>query len=356
MDKAAFLQVAVVGLTQGECHLSEYLASGLTKRIAICDTDENRLNTIGDKYRIPLDARYTSYEKMLLQEKPMAVSIVTPNCLHKTMVLRALQSGAHVLVEKPMAISAAEAEIMCRAAKSAKKILSINFNQRFEQPVLEAKRLFEEKKIGEIYFVATHWHRRRGVPWWYPLERAQEMCGGGAVIDLGVHVFDRALFICGYPEIIEVTGMTCLGVSEEEALKRNISHFSVEDFGAAMLRTKNGALFELESSWAANREDECIETRIYGTKGGILLKNSLSSPGHLEYRAFLSEKGEVVDYELCGISKNEKKDNVHAAFLRSVAFGEKPVCRAEDGLELCRITDAIYESSLQRKSIVMNRS
>lgn len=86
------------------------------------------------------------------------------------------------------------------------------------------------------------------------------------------------------------------------------------------------------------------------------IKKFLSSPGHSEYKAFLSEKGEVVDCELCGISKNEKKDNVHAAFLRSVAFGEKPVCCAEDGLELCRITDAIYESSLKRKSIVINCS
>ena len=157
------LTSAVVGLTQGEVHVKNILESGYASRVCICDSNLSKLQSIGDKFHIPEDARYTSFDEMLEKEALDTLSIATPNFLHAPMAIKALNKGIHVLSEKPMAILPEDAAAMCKAAADNNKILSINFNQRFRQPVRAAKTLFDEGKLGEIYFVSTHWHRSRGV-------------------------------------------------------------------------------------------------------------------------------------------------------------------------------------------------
>lgn len=344
------LRVAVVGLTRGRVHVEDYSKNPHVGRIAICDTNEAYLQTVGDAYGIPADARYTSYEEMLQAEQPDAVSVTTPNCMHRDMTVKAMEAGAHVLTEKPMAPNAADAAIMLEASKRTGKLLGVNFNRRFETCCRAAKRLYDEGRLGKVYFVTTHWHRSRGVPWWYPLKNAITIVGGGPLIDLGCHMMDRALHICGYPKIVEVMGGAWLAVSQEEARQRGIEVFSVEDFGAAMLRTEDGAMFEVESSWASNREEEYVETRIYGTKGGVQMKVTLGEEDLEEYHAFLPEGNTVVTHPLCKFAP-EDNGNEHDDFIDAILNHRQPLCTGEEGLALCRIVDAIYESARSGKAV-----
>lgn len=351
----ALLRVAVVGLTRGRVHVEDYSRNPHVGRIAICDTNETHLQTVGDAYGIPADARYTSYEEMLQAEQPDAVSVTTPNCMHRDMTVKAMEAGAHVLTEKPMAPNAADAAIMLEASKRTGKLLGVNFNRRFEDCLRAAKALYDQDRLGKVYFISTHWHRSRGVPWWYPLKNAATFCGGGPLIDLGCHVMDRALYVCGYPQVVEVMGGAWLAVSQEEARQRGIDVFSVEDFGAAMLRTTDGTLMELEASWASNREEEYVETRFYGTKGGVQIRTTLGQEEVCEYKAFLPAGNEVVVHDLCGFTP-EGINNEHDDFIDAILNHRQPVCTPEEGLALCRIVDAIYESARTGKAVRLDQA
>jgi len=336
------IKAAVVGLKAGGGHAGHYAASPHVSEVVICDIDEERLNAVGEKHAI--SKRYTDYDRMLAEEKPDIVSVAAPNFLHLPFTVKALEAGAHVLVEKPMARNSAEAQEMLECAKRCGKKLMIHFNQRFQKEVLALKQVIDDGKLGEIYFIRTAWKRRRGVPWWYPLASGKETCGGGALVDLGVHVLDRTMWLCGFPEPEWVLGNTFNKLSREEAAQKGIN-FELEDMAVAMFRMKNGAMLELEASWASNRENEAVMTRLYGTKGGALLESVVNPEKSVTTKLFLEENGVLSDYELYDIAKDMPPGNVRQAFIDAVVNDTEVPCTPAQGVMINRMLDLVYESA-----------
>ena len=122
------VRVGVIGLGMGKSHLVHFSACKNAKITAVCDTNEAVLKQEKEKYNIP--HAFTDYKKMLSFKELDAVSIVTPNVFHAPMSIEAMRKGKHVLCEKPMAMSAAQAKRMVEASKKYKKKLMIHFNQR----------------------------------------------------------------------------------------------------------------------------------------------------------------------------------------------------------------------------------
>jgi len=336
------LKVAVVGLTTGAGHTANYVESNDVSEVVICDINEDKLKEIGDKHNIT--KRYTDYGRMLAEEKPDAVSVTVPNFLHLPFTVKALEAGAHVLCEKPMAKNTAEATEMQRCAEKHDKKLMINFNQRFQKEVLTLKSVIDRGDLGDIYFVRTAWQRRRGVPWWYPLANGLTTCGGGALIDLGVHVLDRAMWLCGFPTPEWVLGNTYSKLSHNEAASRGIDPFEVEDMAVAMIRMTNGLMLQLEASWAGNRENEMIMTRIYGTRGGAVLK-SVVKPNRERYnKLFLEKDGELHDYDIDSDFDNPP-GNIRQAFLDAIVNNTPVPCAPWQGIQINKILDAVYKSA-----------
>lgn len=336
--KTTKLRVGVVGLQVGQAHVTDYLASNSVEEVVICDLNERRLNETGDKYGIK--KRYADFTHMLSREHLDAVSIALPNKLHLPATLQAIEAGCHVLCEKPMGRTAAEAEKMLEAAKRHGKKLMINFSLRPNPVVQAVKTMVDAGKLGTIYFARTLWVRRRGVPWWYPLDRAREMCGGGPVIDIGVHVLDRAMWMCGFPEPEWVLGNTFCQIAGDEAKQRGLPGFDLEDMGVAMIRMRNGMMMELEAAWASNRENEEITTQLYGSKGGVLITHIVGGPGK-----------EELYWEIDGHPCNVKFDplppmpGIRQLFLDAILNDTDVLCTPEQGVIINRILDAVYQSA-----------
>lgn len=343
MSQERKLRAAVVGLSVGQYHVYDYFNSPSVEEIILCETDPKRLQEVGDGYGI--SKRYTDFSEMLEKEKPDIVSLAVPNFLHCPMAVQALDSGCHVLCEKPLARSAAEAQKMVEAMQRSGKRLMVNFNQRFMPECRALKAMIDDGVLGDIYFVRTVWQRQRGVPWWYPLARGKESCGGGAVIDLGVHVLDRALWMCGYSEAEWVLANTFSNIAPREAKERGMEHFALEDMGVAMVRLKNGAMLELEASWAANRGEEAIITRVYGSKGGAILHSVKGNYVYLERKP--------AEVETLPLDSSAFQDGytIRQAFLDAILADKEIPCTAFEGMQLNQVLDAVYQSAAESRAI-----
>src|SRR5690606_29289128 len=183
-DPSTPVRVGVVGMGIGQMHIANYQATPDCRLMALCDADGHRVAEVGRERGV--ERSFTDANEMFRSGAIDAVSICTPNAFHAPMTIAALEAGLHVLVEKPMAMSTAEAQRMIDASEKAGKVLSIHFNHRMNPYVHAMKRYVESGDLGEIYFARTIWHRRRGIPA-RPGFVSKQKAGGGAMIDLGVH-------------------------------------------------------------------------------------------------------------------------------------------------------------------------
>lgn len=192
---------------------------------------------------------FSDYHELLRDPAVDAVIVCLPNFLHFPASLAALEAGKHVLCEKPPTMNVA------------------------------AKALIAAGRLGHIYHARAPWVRSRGIPqgvggWFTEKKRS----GGGALIDIGVHALDSAWYLMGTPR----------PVSPSAQVFSNFEHlvqdpvFDVEDAAYAFIRFDNGAVVQLETSWAGNLPDdipmgqyfgrELNNATVYGTKGTIRLK------------------------------------------------------------------------------------
>lgn len=129
---------------------------------ALCDVNEERAKTIAAAGNVP--QTFTDYKEMLAQVKPDITVIATPNIFHKPMAFDALNAGSHVLCEKPLALTYADAKEMMDLAKSKGLTLNVGSHYRWSDAIRAAKAHGEAGFYGEIYAVRTVWHRRSGIP------------------------------------------------------------------------------------------------------------------------------------------------------------------------------------------------
>lgn len=334
------LRVGVIGLGIGRLHIEGWLQHPNVDLAAIADPDLERLAKVGEQFGIV--ARYDSAEAMLAAEQLDVVSVCTPNKYHKALTLAAFEAGCHVLCEKPMAMNAAEGREMLAAARRAGKRLMINFSYRFSAQSRALKTQVDAGRFGDFYFGRTVWHRRRGMPGFGGWFGTKALAGGGPLIDLGVHRLDLALWLMGYPKPTWVMGSTYDPIARELA-ERSGKAFDVEDLAAALIRFDNGATLALEASWAANiREAELMETRLLGTKAG-LLQHNLNEGYTFDAHIFMEQDGAQFDMHL-----NPSAAQAHSAMhdYAEAILNERPhPAPGEEGLIVMEILDAIYASA-----------
>jgi len=202
---------------------------------------------------------YDDYDEMLARERPDAVCVFTPNRYHCEYALKALAADAHVLVEKPMAVNTAECRRMVGGAASAGRVLMVAMQRRYGPYECAIKRAIDEGAIGRLTFMRARlahggpatWAPGQG--WFYdPVE-----AGGGAMLDLGVHVSHLALWFMG--EAASVVG----------EIVRARPDIQVDDGGAMVVTFRSGALGVIEASWSSTPGLSSIE--IYGTDGRIMM-------------------------------------------------------------------------------------
>lgn len=269
------LRVGVIGL--GFIGTQKHLV-GLAQHadkaevVAFCDLDAGRAQAAQEQYGSADSYVTTDYRELLADASIDVVHVCTWNVSHCEITCAALEAGKHVLVEKPMATTGAEARLMLETAERTGKKLSVGFQYRFRKESQFLRKVVDEGRLGEIYAAKAHAVRRRGVPIWGVFTDKSKQ-GGGPLIDLGGHAIDLALWYMDNYEVESVTGVVNykLGDKPEGNMVGpwDPATFSVEDSAFGFVRFKNGASLFVEAAWALNVQDSregCVT--LCGTEGG----------------------------------------------------------------------------------------
>jgi UDP-N-acetylglucosamine 3-dehydrogenase len=320
-------------------HLPEYKMNEQVELVAVCDINTERANSVAQQYGVKA---YTNYEELLASGAVEAVSVCTPNYLHAPISVAALNSGVHVLCEKPMATSEEEAKAMIEAAKTNGKKLMIGHNQRFVASHQKARELIEKGEIGKIYSFRTAfghggpegWSVDGKDSWFFKKDEAFI----GAMGDLGVHKTDMLRYILN-EEIVEVGAF----------VESNAKDFAnVDDNAVCVLKTQSGIIGTLAASWAYNGKED-NSTIVYGEKGILRLEDDPTYSLVAQYAT-----GEVVNYELGKIQSNDEggQSNSHVIeqFVDAVAEDKESPVPGEEGLKSLAVILAALKSS-QTKQI-----
>lgn len=340
------IRCGVIGLGMGRGHIAGYSSHPDAEVVAIADVDKKRLSAVGSE--LGIDARYDTAQEMLRKEKLDVVSVATPNKFHKPVTIAALRAGCHVLCEKPMAMSAAEARSMLAAAAKAGKRLMINFSFRFNEVAQALKARVDAGVLGDVYFARTVWQRRRGLPGLGGWFGRKALSGGGPLIDLGVHRIDLALWLMGYPRPVWVMGSTYDHIASAIAKKQR-AKFDVEDFAVGLVKFDNGATLEAEASWAGHiKERELMETRLLGTRGGLVYKN-VGEGYEFDAEIFTEHDGHQFDTRLHPGGKAPTGAMAH--FIDCIIEDKPHIATGEEGLIVMQFLDALYRSAATGKPV-----
>ncbi len=247
--------------------------------VALVELNPERARAVAAQFSIP--AVYSDYAAMLREQQPDLVILCTPNAFHAPMSIAALEAGSNVLCEKPMALTVADASAMVHAARATGRVLAIGLHNRFRPEMDFLKQHIEAGGLGNIYYAKASMLRRRGIPGFGSWFTNHDLAGGGALMDIGVHMVDLALWLMGNPRPISVTGMTYsefgprrrgLGTWGVDAPTANANlpadaRCDVDDLAAGMVKFENGATLMLDVSWAGYSSGE-ERLQLLGTEGG----------------------------------------------------------------------------------------
>ncbi|MBR2044473.1 MAG: Gfo/Idh/MocA family oxidoreductase [Clostridia bacterium] len=187
--------LAVIGYGgQGAWHCTQALGSDVVNLVGTYDIREVRRNAAKDNGIFV----YDSNEALLNDPKVEIVVIAIPNDEHLEWVIKALEAGKNVICEKPVSMCVEELDKMIAAANKSGKLFSVHQNRRWDVDFLAMKQISRSGEIGKIINIESRVHGSRGIPsdW-----RCQKDCGGGMILDWGVHLIDQLLQIFKDEEI-----------------------------------------------------------------------------------------------------------------------------------------------------------
>ncbi|TLS49536.1 Gfo/Idh/MocA family oxidoreductase [Paenibacillus antri] len=346
-------RIAIVGcggIANGK-HMPSLSKLNNIEMVAFCDIVEERAVAAAEKYGAEGAKTYTDYTELLKDASIDIVHVCTPNDSHANIAIAALEAGKHVMSEKPMAKTAADAKRMVEAAKRTGKKLTVGYNNRFRPDSQHLKKVCEDGELGEIYFAKAHAIRRRAVPTW-GVFLDEEKQGGGPLIDIGTHALDLTLWMMNNYEPKAVLGTSYHKLSQKENAANawgpwDPKKFTVEDSAFGMIVMKNGATIQLESSWALNTlEVDEAKCTLCGTEGGADMKGGLRINGEKHSRLFTSEvnlkSGGVAFYD--GKSESDA-DLEMRMWIQAIDEDKDPVVTPEQAFVVSQLLEAIYESA-----------
>ena len=344
-----FLHVGVVGLSMGRYHIERYRMHPGVKVQAVCDVDLQLAERTAAEFTIP--EAFCSFDQFLDKADIQAVSIVVPNYLHKPFTLAALDRGLHVMCEKPMALNTDEALEMQEKVRATGRKFMIHFNQRYRPEHQYFRRVIESGDLGEVYYASAGWRRMRFIPGLGGWFTQKKFSGGGPLIDLGVHMLDLTRWIIGRPRGVTVSASTFGRLGERIAAEQKKA-FDVEDLASALIRFDNGATLHLEVSWALNFEHrEKVFLEVSGTGGGL---SSVSYDfKEKEVSIFRERDGVMTRTE--PLKFPQTFENAQQHFVNCILQDREPDAGAEDGVEIMRVLDAVYESACLGREVAVRR-
>jgi predicted dehydrogenase len=356
------LQAGVIGLGVGRAHARGYARSPHAALVALCDSDEARLREIAQEFNVSPQACYTDYHRMLAQHPLDIVSVCVPNALHAAVSVTALEAGAHVMCEKPMAPSTAEARQMLDAARRARRHLMVSYNYRYRADTQWMVRMVRGGRLGEIYHASVSWRRETGIPGWGWVG-SKPVSGGGALIDLGVHVLDLALWMLGFPAVSSVSGEIRsafgprgLKTWTRQPVAATPGSFEVEDGAVGLIRLVGGGTIALQATWAEHRapQDDRIGVELQGTEGTLVLDiPNYTKEDTLRFFTEIENQPVTVIPRLRWNAPAYHHEALMMETVEKLAQGETPSVDGTQGLAAVRILEGLYRSAQTGHEVVL---
>jgi predicted dehydrogenase len=335
------LNVGIIGAGwPGGAHARGYVAAGGFKIAAVADLIPERREKLAAEFQVT--KTYATAEELLKDSSIEAVSMCLPTPLHGEIATRALRAGKHVVCETPPAATLRGAKQLHSAAAKYTRVLMYAFQRRFGGAEMSARQAIEKGYVGEVFHARAAWMRTRGIPvgtGWYT-EKGKS--GGGAMIDLGLHMLDTAWYLMGSPR-----PETVFAVTHQKSPGPAGVVYDVEDVAVATIKFEGNKTLELATSWSINQPPSQNGTalRVSGTMGAI---DVYTAKGAVLYRP-ANSKGDMKETPLA-----PPKLTHHAAMMRnfkSAIAGAVPQAGGAAGVTLMKMIEAIYKSAETGRSV-----
>jgi predicted dehydrogenase len=349
------LKVAIIGVGGiAHTHVPGWQASEHAELVAGCDINETVLATWCADNGINQFA--TDPEQLFAEPAIDIIDICTPSIYHAPLTIAALRAGKHVLCEKPLAPTPEEIAEMIAVRDASGKMLMTAQHHRFSDESIRLKAEINAGALGHVYH-GRGWMLRRAAAPVGPGFILKEHSGGGACIDIGVHILDLCLWFMGNPSPVSVTGVARTELANKPGAfsiwgGAIPSEMDVEEFAAAFVRFDNGASLILEVSWLLHHDTpaEDMQLWLYGKRGGAHWPKC-------EIYETNNERQQLYNRHLQLLGQGNPL-GPHArecvAFAKAVAEGSPSPVPAEQSLDVMRILDGVYRSQTSGREIRLN--
>jgi predicted dehydrogenase len=317
----------------------EAAANQRSRCVVVTDTDAERALEVA---RAAGSEVARSWQAVVERGDVDAVVVATPNGFLEEVAVAALGAGKHVLIEKPMGRSIAEAERMRAAARAAGRVLKVGFNHRYHPAIAEAKHRLDRGDVGEIINVRARYGHGGRPGYEKEWRGSRELAGGGELTDQGVHVVDLIHWFVGVPSsafAVLQTAVWPLG--------------DLEDNGFGLFRFPSGAVAQFHTSWTQWKNLFSFE--VFGRAGALIVEGLGRSYGietltvHLRRPEGGVPDTQILPYEGEDISWHEE----WADFLGAALDGRPMLGSADDGVVAMRMLDALYRSAAEQAPVAL---
>lgn len=314
---------------------------------AVCDVKLEAMETLLAKHGLAHGTsikRYTDYRKMLEEVPVQLVAIATESGLHAQIALDCIEQGINVIIEKPMAMSMTDAEvIISRSTEKNVKVCACHQN-RFNQAVQETRRALEQGRFGKLSHGSVHvrWNRNRDyytqAPW-----RGTWAQDGGCLMNQCIHGIDLLRWMMG-DEVDEVYGVT---------RQQFHDYLECEDVGMAVLKFKNGAIGTIEGT--TNVYPQNLEETLYlfGQNGTVKLGGT--STNHIDVWDFADEREiDVANKGFQEVTSNvygNGHTTLYADMIDAIRNDRRPYVDAVAGRNALELVLAVYQSSVSEMPV-----
>ncbi len=262
MTKTGF-GVIGTGIVGGAWHAHVYHHMPAAELVAVCDLNEARARDVAARYAVP--HVYTDYRDLLARDDIAAVSVATPDFAHREIAVAAAKAGKHLLVEKPLATTVADADAIVRAADEAGVKLMVDFHNRANPAFVTARQAARDGELGELKYLYV----RLSNTTWVPTQMFAWAGQSSALWFLASHTLDLACWL------LADTPKRVYAVSRSGVLQG--MGVDTQDFHVAIVEFAGGAVVTLENSWILPETAPSIidfKVQLLGSEGAMRINTS----------------------------------------------------------------------------------
>jgi predicted dehydrogenase len=313
--------------------------------------------------RLGIAAAFDDYVAMLDATQPDATVIATPNDVHAPMAVEAIRRGIHVLCEKPLGVTLAEATAMYDAAREARVRTAMNFTYRSTTPFRHAWTLIRDGAVGRVRHIGVTFHQGVRADEAAPIAfRMLRERGGGALLDVGPHMVDAMRWLAG--DVAAVVGVTQISIPMRPAVHGGppVAHVSADDVVSFIVRLRSGATGTVQLSQVTHGRHGFRRVEIAGDAGTISLEEDRAEPPVVRYAPAGSGSGRLdpvpipshLEVPFAEFPARHVGRMVRALRGEAPAPGEDPWPTFADGLAAQRVLDAVERSATSGRWVNVN--